>query len=89
MSKSINVTKIFLPPIEEYTSHVQRAWDNEWLTNRGELIRELEDKLKNYLSFTKLPIQNPFSSMHSYTFLHQASNRFQQPMTQSIREMVS
>ena len=58
LSKSINVTKIFLPPIEEYASHVQRAWDNEWLTNRGELIRELEDKLKNYLSVSNILITN-------------------------------
>ncbi|MFV5703588.1 DegT/DnrJ/EryC1/StrS family aminotransferase [Flavobacterium sp. XS2P12] len=45
----INVTKTFLPPIEEYNKHLQRAWDNQWLTNRGELVLELEDKLKKYL----------------------------------------
>ena len=42
----INVTKTFLPPIAEYTDLVQRAWDNQWLTNRGELVLELEHKLK-------------------------------------------
>lgn len=45
----INVTKTFLPPIAEYTDLVQRAWDNQWLTNRGELVLELEHKLKKYL----------------------------------------
>ena len=45
----INVTKTFLPPIEEYNKHLQRAWDNQWLTNRGELVIELEDILKSYL----------------------------------------
>jgi dTDP-4-amino-4,6-dideoxygalactose transaminase len=45
----INVTKTFLPPIAEYTDLVQRAWDNQWLTNRGELVLELEQKLKEYL----------------------------------------
>ncbi|MBB1192496.1 DegT/DnrJ/EryC1/StrS family aminotransferase [Flavobacterium sp. SOK18b] len=45
----INVTKTFLPPIAEYTVFVQRAWDNQWLTNRGELVLELEQKLKEYL----------------------------------------
>jgi len=45
----ITVTKTFLPPIEEYKEQVQRAWDNQWLTNRGELVLELEEKLKNYL----------------------------------------
>lgn len=46
----IPVTKSFLPPMEEYTAQVQRAFDNGWLTNRGELVRELEDKLTDYLS---------------------------------------
>ncbi len=46
----ITVTKTFLPPIEEYHQQVQRAWDNEWLTNRGELVVELEDKIKKYLT---------------------------------------
>lgn len=45
----INVTKTFLPPIEEYNKQLQRAWDNEWLTNRGELVSELEEKLKEHL----------------------------------------
>ncbi|AWG21447.1 aminotransferase DegT [Flavobacterium faecale] len=45
----INVTKTFLPPIEEYTRQVQRAWNNQWLTNRGELVLELEEKLNKYL----------------------------------------
>ena len=45
----IPVTKSFLPPIEEYTAQVQRAYSNQWLTNRGELVKELEYKLTNYL----------------------------------------
>lgn len=45
----INVTKTFFPPLVEYTAQVQRAYTNEWLTNRGELVRELEDKLTTYL----------------------------------------
>ena len=45
----INVTKTFLPPIEEYQQQLKRIWKNEWLTNRGELVLELEDKLKDYL----------------------------------------
>jgi len=45
----ITVTKSFLPPIEEYIHQVQRAYDNQWLTNRGELVCELELKLKKYL----------------------------------------
>jgi dTDP-4-amino-4,6-dideoxygalactose transaminase len=54
----IPVTKTFLPPQEEYNSYVKRAWDNVWLTNRGELTLELEDKLKNYLDVTHITVTN-------------------------------
>jgi dTDP-4-amino-4,6-dideoxygalactose transaminase len=50
--------KTFLPPQEEYNSYVKRAWDNVWLTNRGELTLELEDKLKNYLDVTHITVTN-------------------------------
>jgi dTDP-4-amino-4,6-dideoxygalactose transaminase len=43
------VTQSFFPPIQEYMAQVQRAYDNQWLTNRGELVRELEFKLSEYL----------------------------------------
>ena len=46
----INVTKTFFPPIEDYQFQLQRIWSNQWLTNRGELVLELEEKLKKYLS---------------------------------------
>jgi dTDP-4-amino-4,6-dideoxygalactose transaminase len=54
----INVTKTFLPPIEDYTKQLQRAWDNKWLTNRGELVLELEEKLKKYLVTSNIIITN-------------------------------
>ncbi|CAN1532090.1 WecE Predicted pyridoxal phosphate-dependent enzyme apparently involved in regulation of cell wall biogenesis [Flavobacteriaceae bacterium] len=54
----INVTKTFFPPIEEYNLQVQRIWDNQWLTNRGELVLELEEKLKEYLSVSNIIIMN-------------------------------
>ncbi|WP_395052111.1 DegT/DnrJ/EryC1/StrS family aminotransferase [Flavobacterium sp.] len=46
----INVTKTYFPPIEEYQKQLKRIWENQWLTNRGELVLELEDKLKNLLN---------------------------------------
>lgn len=52
----IPVTKSFIPPISEYTAQVQRAYDNEWLTNRGELVRELETKISGYLALTESKI---------------------------------
>lgn len=54
----IPVTKSFLPPIEEYTAQVQRAYNNQWLTNRGELVKELEEKLKNFLGLYHIIITN-------------------------------
>jgi dTDP-4-amino-4,6-dideoxygalactose transaminase len=54
----IPVTKPFLPPINEYMAQVQRAYDNEWLTNRGELVLELEVKLKAYLEVSNILIMN-------------------------------
>ena len=54
----ITVTKAFLPPLAEYNKQVQRAWDNKWLTNRGELVLELEEKLKKYLGVKNMIITN-------------------------------
>jgi dTDP-4-amino-4,6-dideoxygalactose transaminase len=56
--KNIYVTKTFLPPIEEYNKQIQRAWDNQWLTNRGAMVLELEEKLKKYLSISRIIITN-------------------------------
>ena len=58
MNNKINVTKTFFPPLEEYQLQLERIWKNEWLTNRGELLKELEDKLKNYLSVSNIIIMN-------------------------------
>lgn len=46
----INVTQTFLPPQEEFQVILKKAWDSVWLTNRGQLVQELESKLQNYLS---------------------------------------
>tara|TARA_R110000850_G_scaffold25797_1_gene74165 strand:- start:18441 stop:19514 length:1074 start_codon:yes stop_codon:yes gene_type:complete len=54
----ITVTKTFLPPIKEYQAILQRAWDKQWLTNRGELVLELEDKLKSYLEIPNVTCTN-------------------------------
>lgn len=50
----INVTKTYLPPFEEYTAILKRAWDKAWITNNGELVQELEEKLKQYLGVNHL-----------------------------------
>jgi dTDP-4-amino-4,6-dideoxygalactose transaminase len=61
----INVTKTYLPDLRTYTSLVQRAYDAAWLTNRGELVLELEQNINSYLDISSsilmtngtLPIQ--------------------------------
>src|SRR3989344_858320 len=45
----INVTKTFLPPIEEYEQYLQKIWQSVQLTNQGPLLLEFEDKAKEYL----------------------------------------
>ncbi len=50
----IPVTKTFLPPQEEYQAILARAWDAGWITNRGELVKELEEKLKSYLKVSNI-----------------------------------
>lgn len=50
----INVTKTYLPPFEEYSAILKRAWDKGWITNNGELVQELESKLKEYLGVENL-----------------------------------
>ena len=54
----INVTKTFFPPIEEYTLQLKRVWRNQWLTNRGELLQELEEKLKAKLDVSNITVMN-------------------------------
>ena len=54
----INVTKTFFPPLEEYNEQLTKIWKNEWLTNRGELVLELEEKLKEYLEISNVLIMN-------------------------------
>jgi len=49
----INVTKTFLPPIADYMAQVERAYKNAWLTNRGELVRELEQKVSDFLGLSE------------------------------------
>lgn len=65
MNKTINVTSTFLPPLEELMELLRPVWETGWITNRGSLVRSLEDKLKerfeirNVLALTNgtLPLQ--------------------------------
>ena len=54
----INVTKTFFPPLAEYHEQLERIWQNQWLTNRGALVLELEEKLKDYLKVNHIVVTN-------------------------------
>ncbi|WP_417558552.1 DegT/DnrJ/EryC1/StrS family aminotransferase [Mesoflavibacter zeaxanthinifaciens] len=50
----INVTKTFLPPQGEFNEILSRAWNATWITNRGNLVKELENKLKKHLNISNV-----------------------------------
>jgi dTDP-4-amino-4,6-dideoxygalactose transaminase len=43
----INVTKSFLLDQVEYNAILKTSWDKTWITNRGALVKELEQKVKD------------------------------------------
>ena len=45
----IQVTKTYLPPLDEYINYLERIWASGWITNNGEVVQELENKLADYL----------------------------------------
>lgn len=45
----INVTKPFLPPMEEYQAYIAGIYQRGWLTNNGPLVNELELALRDFL----------------------------------------
>lgn len=48
-SQMINVTKTYLPDKNKYKSYIDRIYDSSWITNNGPLVRELEERLADYL----------------------------------------
>lgn len=56
--KSIHVTKTYLPPLEDYVKYLEKIWESGWITNNGQLVAELEKKLKQYLGVKNLFLIN-------------------------------
>ena len=50
----INVTKVFLPPLDEYIELLKGVWERNHITNHGPLVTELETKLKDFLGVKHL-----------------------------------
>ena len=54
----ITTTKPDLPPLDEYVKYLRHIWKTRWLTNNGELVQELERKLKEYLKIDHIALVN-------------------------------
>lgn len=54
----VNVTKSFLPPLNEYEDYIKRVWENRYLTNEGPLLKELMVGLKQYLNVDNINLVN-------------------------------
>ena len=54
MTQQINVTKTFLPSQDSYHQILKKAWNSYWLTNRGQLVLELEQKISQKLNTNQI-----------------------------------
>ena len=52
----IPVTKAYLPPLERYTSQLERIWKSGWVTNNGGLTQELSSSLNQYLNIPNIEL---------------------------------
>lgn len=50
----INVTKTYLPDKKKYKRYIDKIYDSGWVTNNGLLVRELEERLTEYLGVKNL-----------------------------------
>ncbi|MDB5136339.1 MAG: aminotransferase DegT, partial [Mucilaginibacter sp.] len=44
----------YLPPIDLYNKYLQTIWENNWITNNGPLVTELEKSLEKYLGVSNV-----------------------------------
>jgi dTDP-4-amino-4,6-dideoxygalactose transaminase len=52
----INVTKTYLPPLDQYVSQLEKIWQDGWITNNGPLVKELSEKLRTHLGAPNLEL---------------------------------
>lgn len=57
-AEPINVTKPFLPPIEEFTESLKEIWENHWLTNDGPVLHRYERILSSYFETDNICLFN-------------------------------
>lgn len=49
LKSKVLVTQPYVPSLDKYMHYVEKAFDAKWLTNDGPLLKELTDRLKDYL----------------------------------------
>ena len=54
--KKINVTKSFLPPLDEFVAYLENIWESGNLTNQGPLLTQLEEQLSKKLDVNNIQI---------------------------------
>lgn len=54
----IPVTRTYFPGIEKYQTQIARVWESGWLTNRGQLCKELEGGIQSKLMSPPLVLMN-------------------------------
>ena len=52
----VTVTRPSMPPLAEYTKLLEGIWSRRWLTNNGDLHRELAANLSAYLGVEHLSL---------------------------------
>lgn len=50
----INVTRTYLPPIDEFKEYLDKIWNSGWVTNQGPFVSELENRLIDFLGVNNL-----------------------------------
>ncbi|HPZ18495.1 MAG TPA: DegT/DnrJ/EryC1/StrS family aminotransferase [Fervidobacterium sp.] len=54
----INVTRSIMPDAEKYHSYIDKLWGTRWLTNNGEYLVQLEQKLGERFSVNCITVPN-------------------------------
>ena len=49
MTKTVHVTRPFLPPLEEYLPYLEQIWESKHLTNNGPFHQQFVTELADYL----------------------------------------
>lgn len=55
---NLDVTRTYLPPLDEYVEYVKEIWEEGWVTNNGRLVQRLEEQLKQFLGVSHLQYVN-------------------------------